>query len=556
VPLGYRAGSISTVYVYTSDLGQYMISSGMGLGKRLTLSFTLVIAFMALLAILSSVRIAGLSTEIESIVKDRYPKTNIANDIKSQISEVSRGMLSVLIMTDPGQIKAEIDRIEKVNVANNEAIATLDKVLTDEKGRELLKAIVVIRDKFRPLQAAFVTLINEDKKEEAQLKFLFSMRPLQKKYFEALDAFVKNQDEQMTAAGNKSTEVARKTEIWILVLAITAALASAVVGFLVTRSIVGPLRNAMGITQRVANGDLTSAIETGGKDEVGRMMEGLRHMNDSLRQLVGDVRASANTIASTAQEIAAGNLQLNDRTVDQAHSLQETTSSMHALTSIVRQSAESTQEANQLAASASKVATRGGEVVSQVVATMGNINASSKKIADIIGVIDGIAFQTNILALNAAVEAARAGEQGRGFAVVASEVRSLAQRSATAAKEIKTLIDDSVTSVEAGSRLVGQAGSTMTEVVESVKRVTTIMTEITIANREQNASIERVNQSIAKMDEVTQQNAAMVEEAASTAQSMHNEADHLSDAISVFKLGGSDETPMAARLVRTLGHRH
>lgn len=532
-----------------------MITSGMSLGKRLALSFTVVIAFMALLAILSSVRIAGLNSEIELIVKDRYPQTNIANSIKSQINEISRSMLGVLIMTDPGQIKAEIEKIEKVNAANNEAIATLDKILTDEKGRELLKVIIEIRDKFKPLQAAFVTLVNEDKKDEAQLKYLFSMRPLQKKYFEALDAFVKYQDGQMESAGDKSAEVARRTEIWILVLAVAAALASTGVGVWVTRSIVGPLRNALTVTQRVANGDLTSDIAVGGKDELGRMMEGLRHMNNSLRQLVGDVRSSSRTIASTAQEIAAGNLQLNDRTVEQAQTLQETTSSMHELTVIVRQSADSTQEANKLAASASSVAVKGGAVVSQVVETMGSIHASSKKIADIIGVIDGIAFQTNILALNAAVEAARAGEQGRGFAVVASEVRSLAQRSATAAKEIKTLIDDSVANVETGSRLVGQAGTTMTEVVDSVKRVTTIMAEITQSNREQNASIERVNQSIVRMDEVTQQNAAMVEEAASAAQSMHNEADHLSGAISVFKLGGSDDDAVALHSVRAIGHR-
>jgi len=529
--------------------------SRLSLGKRLTLSFTVVIAFMALLAILATFRIAGLSTEIELIVKDRYPKTNIANSIKSQISEISRSMLGVLIMTDPGQIKAEIDKIEKVNAANNDAISTLDKVLVDEKGRELLKAIVEIRDKFKPHQVAFVTLVNEDKKDEAQLKYLFSMRPLQKKYFDALDAFVQYQDAQMATAGDKSADVARNTEILILVLAVTAAIASTVVGFLVTRSIVSPLRSAMSITQRVASGDLTSNIVAdGGEDELSRMMEGLRHMNDSLRQLVGDVQSSSRVIATTAQEIAAGNNQLNDRTVDQAQTLEETTSSLHELTAIVRHSSDSTQEANELAASASAVAVRGGAVVAQVVETMGSIHASSKKIADIIGVIDGIAFQTNILALNAAVEAARAGEQGRGFAVVASEVRSLAQRSATAAKEIKALIDDSVANVETGSRLVGQAGSTMTEVVDSVKRVTTIMAEITVSNRQQNASIEKVNQTIQRMDEVTQQNAAMVEEAASAAQSMHNEADHLSGAISVFKLG--DDIDGSARSEsRAIGHR-
>ncbi len=531
-----------------------MFTSGMSLGKRLTLSFTVVIAFMALLALLSAMRIQGLNAEIESIVKDRYPKTNIANSIKAQINEISRSMLAVLIMTDPGQIKDELTKIDKVNAANNEAIATLDRIITDDEGRALLKTIVEIRDKFKPLQAAFVTLVNEDKKEEAQLKYLFSMRPLQKKYFDALDAFVKYQDGQMASAGDTSAQVAHQTMVWIITLALAAAVASTVVGFLVTRSIVGPLKNAVTVTQRVADGDLTSAIDAGSKDEVGRMMEGLRHMNDSLRQLVSEVRSSAHTIASNAQEIASGNNQLNDRTVEQAHILQQTTSAMHELTGIVRHSADSTREANQLAATASDIAVKGGSVVSQVVETMGSIHGSSKKIADIIGVIDGIAFQTNILALNAAVEAARAGEQGRGFAVVASEVRSLAQRSATAAKEIKALIDDSVTNVENGSRLVNQAGTTMTELVASVQRVSTIMAEITSANREQNASIERVNQSIVHMEEVTQQNAAMVEEAASSAQSMHNEADHLTGAISVFKLGeghpdgGSASTGVVALL--------
>jgi methyl-accepting chemotaxis protein len=339
----------------------------------------------------------------------------------------------------------------------------------------------------------------------------------------------------------------------ILILAVIAAVTSTIIGFLVTRSIVRPLRTASEITKRVASGDLTSQFEIHSKDEVGQMMDGLKHMNDSLRQLVGDVNSSTKIITTTSQEIAFGNHQLNDRTVEQAQVLQDTTSSMHDLTAIVKQNADSTHEANELAASASNVAVRGGAVVSEVVKTMGSIHASSKKIADIIGVIDGIAFQTNILALNAAVEAARAGEQGRGFAVVASEVRSLAGRSANAAKEIKSLIDASVASVEIGSRLVGQAGTTMTEVVDSVKRVSVIMAEITAANREQSAGIAVVNQSIARMDEVTQQNAAMVEEAASAAQSMQEETDHLLRAISVFKLGDS-EAPSTRSGLLALGH--
>ena len=532
-----------------------MISSGMSLRKRLILSFTLVIALMGLLAFLAFARIGDLNREIEIVVNDRYPKTNVANSIKSQINEISRSMLGILIMTDPGQIKAEVDNIERLSAANQQAIDKLDKIIVDGRGREHLKNIIDIRNKFQPLQEAFVKLVNADQKEEAQLKYMFSMRPQQKKYFEALDAFVQYQDGQMASAGADSARVASQTQTLILLLAVAATVASAVVGILVTRSIVGPLRTAMAVTKRVAAGDLTSDIPVRGADELASMMQSLQDMNSSLRQLVGDVRSSTHVITATAQEIANGNQHLNTRTKDQAHALQETTSSMHELTAVVRQNVDSTQEANELAASASDVAQKGGAVVSKVVETMGNIHASSKKIADIIGVIDGIAFQTNILALNAAVEAARAGEQGRGFAVVASEVRSLAQRSATAAKEIKTLIDDSVASVETGSRLVGQAGSTMTEVVESVQRVTTIMAEITAANREQHQGIERVNQSVQRMDEVTQQNAAMVEEAASSAQSMYNEADNLSRAISVFKLGQEDDAQGAEPALIALPHR-
>jgi len=289
----------------------------------------------------------------------------------------------------------------------------------------------------------------------------------------------------------------------------------------------------------VAQGDLTQRIEVKSRDETGQLLQALKDMNENLAGIVGDVRSTTESITAAAQQVAAGNADLSQRTEEQASSLEETASSMEELTSTVRQNAENAKQANQLAASASDIAVKGGQAVNDVVHTMSSISTSSKKIADIISVIEGIAFQTNILALNAAVEAARAGEQGRGFAVVATEVRNLAQRSAAAAKEIKTLIGDSVEKVEAGSRQVDQAGATMNEIVGAVKRVTDIMSEIAAASSEQSAGIEQVNQAITQMDEVTQQNAALVEEAAAAAESMQEQANGLYAAVSVFKLDGA-----------------
>ena len=289
------------------------------------------------------------------------------------------------------------------------------------------------------------------------------------------------------------------------------------------------------IAGRIAEGDLAMAIKTRANDSTS-LLFAMKTMRDSLSRVVGEVRQGTDTIATASSEIAAGNMDLSSRTEQQASSLEETAASMEELTSTVKQNADNARQANQLALSASGVAVKGGSVVAQVVDTMSAINASSRKIVDIIGVIDGIAFQTNILALNAAVEAARAGEQGRGFAVVAAEVRNLAQRSAAAAKEIKTLIGDSVDKVEEGSKQVAQAGKTMEEIVGSVKRVTDIMGEIAAASQEQTLGIEQINQSITQMDQVTQQNAALVEEAAAAAQSLQEQASGLSQVVSVFKL--------------------
>jgi methyl-accepting chemotaxis protein len=293
------------------------------------------------------------------------------------------------------------------------------------------------------------------------------------------------------------------------------------------------------VAQTVAAGDLSSRIEAQSTDETGQLMAALRSMNDSLSKVVGEVRHGTDTIATASSQIASGNQDLSSRTEEQASSLEETAASMEQLTSTVKQNADNARQANQLAASASEVAVRGGAVVSQVVDTMGSINASSRKIVDIIAVIDGIAFQTNILALNAAVEAARAGEQGRGFAVVASEVRTLAQRSAAAAKEIKGLIDDSVSKVAAGTQQVAEAGKTMDEIVNSVRRVTDIMGEISSASHEQTQGIEQINQAITQMDQVTQQNAALVEEAAAAAGSLQEQAGGLVQVVSAFRLAGA-----------------
>jgi len=319
--------------------------------------------------------------------------------------------------------------------------------------------------------------------------------------------------------------------IMVIALAVSVGMAVAM-----SRMIVRPLKNAIAAAGRIASGDLTSEISAVGGDETGELLRALKDMNASLRKIVSEVRSGTDSISTASQQIASGNADLSQRTEEQASSLEETASSMEELTSTVKQNAENAKQANQLAASASEVAVKGGAVVSEVVGTMSSINESSKKIVDIISVIDGIAFQTNILALNAAVEAARAGEQGRGFAVVASEVRNLAQRSAAAAKEIKALIGDSVDKVGAGTKLVDEAGKTMQEIVASVKRVTDIMSEITAASQEQSAGIEQVNQAIAQMDEVTQQNAALVEEAAAAAESMQEQAQQLAQAVSVFRL--------------------
>ena len=364
-----------------------------------------------------------------------------------------------------------------------------------------------------------------------------------------IEAYTRGQREllalQHTLAGAITAEVSRsRMQTVYLVCGVMFGLIVLLVlsTAYIARSILQPLKLARQATERIASGDLSGHVDTARTDEIGELMRGLDRMTVALRQLVGDVRAGATGLQSASAEIATGNADLSRRTEQTASNLQETAGSMAQLTHTVERSTTAATQANELASSAAEAAARGGDVVSQVVTNMNEISASSRRIGDIIGVIDGIAFQTNILALNAAVEAARAGEQGRGFAVVATEVRSLAQRSAVAAKEIKTLIADSIAKVEQGSLQVGRTGDTMHEMVTSVKRVTDIMGEVSASSIEQTAGIEQVNSAITQMDQVTQQNAALVEEAAAASGSLREQAAQLRELVSSFKVGQDAES--------------
>jgi methyl-accepting chemotaxis protein len=459
--------------------------------------------------------------------------------LDSVMRTIDKNRLSIVesLNGDPAVVTKRMDdverRIEEVSKVWN--IYYNNNLNADEK--KLADKFTVLRKSF--LEEGLKPAIAASRSMNVQMAMEIAAGPLSAHYQPLLETFEELLKLQQSVA---KAEFEHSQSMYTMVrnasiLAILIGLAlAAAVGAWVINAISKPINAAVRIAKNVAAGDLSQNIEVRSSDETGQLLQALKDMNASLVATIGQVRQGTETIGVASREIASGNADLSARTESQASSLEETASSMEELTSTVRQNAENARQANQLVVSASDVAMRGGQVVGQVVQTMGSIKESSRKIVDIIGVIDGIAFQTNILALNAAVEAARAGEQGRGFAVVAAEVRNLAQRSAGAAKEIKSLIGDSVEKVDAGSKLVDDAGRTMDEIVTSVKHVADIMNEITAASSEQSNGIEQVNQAITQMDEMTQQNAALVEQAAAAADSMQQQAGTLAQAISVFKL--------------------
>jgi len=518
----------------------------MKVGTRLSLGFGLVLVLLLLVSLLGVFNMSTIHAQLERIVNENALKTQLVTDMSESVHIVARVTRSVVLLSDEAAIRKEMEKVTRARAVYNQAVEQLIKLPATPKGVEIRERIAAQARTTRPLNDKVFELALANKDAEATEVLMKQAGPLTQAWQDTMDEYAALQKENNQIAAAAATAAYERARLLMLVLSGVAIAVGAVAATIIARGLLRQLGGepdyAAAIAGRIASGDLTVVVDTDSGDSHS-MLHAMKMMRDALARIVAEVRTGTETIASASTEIAIGNQDLSTRTEQQASSLEETASSMEELTSAVRANNDNARQANQLAQSASAVAQQGGAVVSQVVDTMGAINESSRKIVDIIAVIDGIAFQTNILALNAAVEAARAGEQGRGFAVVASEVRTLAQRSASAAKEIKQLIGTSVEKVEIGSKLVEQAGQTMDEVVASVRRVTDIMAEISTAGDEQSAGIEQINQAVSEMDTVTQQNAALVEEAAAAAEAMQNQAANLERVVSVFRVDGMGNAP-------------
>ena len=526
--------------------------SKMKVGTRLGLGFALVLAFLVIITIVGIWRMAQIQDRLDHVVSVNSVATRLVVDMRNNVENVS-DLKILTLMSEPSDMEPELARINKQLKDYEESHAKLGALYAQgatPEEKSLLEQVKEQQAVVLPAvkKASELWLANDAL--SATKIYLKEVRPAQKKWMEALTQLATLEDKINESMKVEAAEGFASARLFMIIAGLAAVVVSIFAAWVITRGLLKQLGGepdyTASIAGAIANGDLSVTIDTTSTDKDSLLVE-MKEMRNSLVEIVGQVRQGTETIGTASREIAAGNIDLSSRTEMQASNLEKTASAMEELTSTVKQNADNAREANQLAASASDVALKGGQVVSQVVDTMSSINESANKIVDIIGVIDGIAFQTNILALNAAVEAARAGEQGRGFAVVASEVRNLAQRSAGAAKEIKSLIGDSVEKVERGSKLVGQAGVTMDEVVASVRRVTDIMSEIASASQEQSAGIAQVNQSIIEMDAMTQQNAALVEEAAAAAQSLQDQAGELSRVVSIFKLDADAEYALTSR---------
>jgi len=511
--------------------------SDLKIGTRLAVGVALAAGLMAAMVWVGASNMASIRATLEQQTNDRMPKMMSVKDVKDNLRVRAIVVRNIVLLQSAEDMQKQADRLAEVRAS----YARLDKQLQDTViSAAAVAALHKLESAVEALKAPtdqVVALGKDNKNAEATQMLQTTVAPLQQAATDAAEELV-----AVLAHNGKNAEAAAQENYdsamrMLLSLGGVATALLCALGWMLVRSITRPLNQAVDVSRAVAAGDLSLEFEAVGENETSQLLRALQSMQTSLSKVVGNVRQNAEGVASASAEISQGNNDLSARTEQQASALEETAASMEELSSTVKLNADNAHQANQLALNASNVAMRGGNVVGQVVETMKGINESSNKIADIISVIDGIAFQTNILALNAAVEAARAGEQGRGFAVVASEVRSLAGRSAEAAKEIKSLISASVERVARGTALVDQAGTTMQEVVTSIRRVTDIMGEISAASTEQSLGVSQVGEAVTQMDQATQQNASLVEESAAAANSLKLQAQQLVDVVAVFKLG-------------------
>ena len=514
----------------------------MKLGTMLGAGFLGVIAIGVFVAAFGWMSLNGQAQQLQVLAQDRMGNLSRLQELKDNANVSARIVRNLALLVDAAQMQEESQRLQQVVSANQRVMQDLGQRLQTAEARRLFDAIGAARAPFVAGIGKATELGLANRNAEAQALILGELRPVQARYFEAIEALVTYQRQQTEATASASISQATQAGATMLLLTTVAAIVGGLVAWRITRTVKGLLGGepayATQVAQAIAQGDLAVAVQTRAGD-TSSLLFAMEAMRASLARVVADVRQSSESIATGASQIASGNADLSQRTEEQASNLEETAASMEQMNATVRQNTDTVRTATQLAASASAAAEQGGQMVGRVVHTMEQITASSRKIGDIIGVIDSIAFQTNILALNAAVEAARAGEQGRGFAVVASEVRSLAQRSAEAAKEIKALIGESVTTVGQGSALVAEAGDAMQDIVDRSRRVADLIGEIGAASQEQAQGISQVGEAVMQLDQVTQQNAALVEESAAAAASLNGQAARLVELVRIFRTEGA-----------------
>ncbi|MCW2474975.1 MCP four helix bundle domain-containing protein [Candidatus Symbiopectobacterium sp. NZEC151] len=524
----------------------------MSIGNRLFSGFGVLIILTLSLSSLSYFFIKNIEIELEEITEDRMMKVDMLRDIQDILNTNIRTLRDIILLPEQQTKEKQNlkDIIAKTTNTASDIYKKLDVTINTKEGRDLFNQLAEIRKEYSIHINKAVNYAMEDRDDQATALVFGEIANIQGIYFSKLTEFTELQEAYVDTAKQITKDYITKALYWMLLLSIISTLVGCLIAWRLTRSVTTPLAMALSSAKRISVGDLSGSIVADSHDEIGQLLEAMKEMQAALTRMVVSVRNNAESVATASMQIAQGNADLSSRTEEQASALEETSSTMTQLGMTVKNNADNARQANVLAQNASSVAQQGGHVVDDVVETMKSINESSRSIADIINVIDSIAFQTNILALNAAVEAARAGEQGRGFAVVAGEVRNLAQRSADAAKEIKSLITASVERVGQGSSLVNKAGETMQQVVTSIRQLTDTVAEISSASAEQSTGVEQVGIAVSQMDQTTQQNAALVEESAAAAQSLKEQADQLVREVSVFNVAGYATAPSSLRVAQ------